>query len=334
MYYKNYICNKPRKVENLKINLSKSNPLKKNQVRLKILSIGLSYVDILMIKGTYQHKNQIPFVPGTEACGIIIEEKCDNFRLLNKKAIILSKRGCFSEEIIIELSDLILISNKMPSYEAASFFTSSLTSYIALKETAKIKKDDFILITGASGAIGQSSIMLSFHFKSKVICIVSNKKKASLLRKIGVKKVIYLEDDIKKKVMEYTKNKGVNIILDVNGLLKEKNILSCLTWNGKYLIVGFTNNNITSIKTNYILIKGIQIFGIRAGEYLRQNNISTKKRIIKDIFRLYKKNVLRIKPFKIKPFNKLIESLISIRERKSLGKIVITTKHFDYTENG
>ena len=286
-----------------------------------------------MIKGTYQHKNKIPFIPGTEACGIIIEERCNNSKLLNKKAIIISKKGCFSEEIVIKLSDLILISNNMPSCEAASFFTSSLTSYIALKETAKIKKDNFILITGASGTIGQTSIMLSFHLKSKVICITSSRKKASLLKKIGVKRIIYEEDNIKKKVMEYTKSKGVDIILDINGLLKEKNILSCLTWNGKYLIVGFTNNNITSIKTNYILIKSIQIFGIRAGEYLRKNNLSTKKRIIKDIFKLYKKNVFRIKPFKIKPFNKLIESLVSIRERKSLGKIVIKTKHFDYTEN-
>ncbi|MAH88530.1 MAG: hypothetical protein CMJ06_00540 [Pelagibacterales bacterium] len=327
MYYKNYLCKKLGKVENLKINISKKKPLKKNQVRLKILSIGLSYVDILMIKGTYQHKNELPFIPGTEACGIIIEEKCNNAKLLNKKAIIISKKGCFSEEIIIELSKIILISNKMPSEEAASFFSSSLTSYIALKETAKIKKNDFILITGASGSIGQNSIMLASHFKLNIICIASNKKKASLLRKMGVKKVIFAEDNIKKKIMTYTKNKGVDIILDINGFLKEKNILSCLAWNGKYLIVGFTNNNISSIKTNYILIKSIQVFGIRAGEYLRRTTMSNKKKIIKDIFKLYKKKIFKVKPYKVQPFNKLIEELTIIRDRKSMGKIVINTKY-------
>ena len=329
MYYKNYLCNKLGRAENLKTTISKNNPLRKNQVRLKILSIGLSYVDLLMIKGKYQYKNELPFIPGTEACGIIIEEKCNNTKLLNKKAIIISKRGCFSEKNVVELSDLILINNKIPSEEAASFFISSLTSYIALKEKAQIKKDDFILITGASGSIGQTSIMLSSYFKAKVICIVSNKKKASMLKKIGVKKIIYTEDDIKKKIMNYTKNKGVGIILDINGLLKEKNILSCLAWNGKYLIVGFTNNNISSIKTNYILIKSIQIFGIRAGEYLRKTSLSNKKKIIEDIFTLYKKNIFKVKPYKVLPFNKLIEGLISIRDRKSMGKIVINTKYLD-----
>ena len=327
MYYKNYLCNKFGRVENLKTNISKSSPLKKNHVRLKILSIGLSYVDLLMIKGTYQHKNELPFIPGTEACGIIIEEKCNNAKLLNKKAIIISKGGCFSEEIVIELSKIILINNKMPSEEAASFFTSALTSYITLKEKAKIKKDDFILITGASGSIGQTSIMLALHFKSKVICITSNKRKESLLRKLGVKKIIYAKDDIKKKIMSYTKNKGVDIILDINGFLKEKNILSCLAWNAKYLIVGFTNNNISSIKTNYILIKSIQVFGIRAGEYLRQTSVSNKKKIIKDVFKLYKNKVFKIKPYKIQPFSKLIEGLKIIRDRRSMGKIVINTKY-------
>ena len=55
-------------------------------MRLKVLAIGLNYVDTLMIKGDYQYKN-VTFVPGTEACGIIIEENCNDKKLLNRKAL-------------------------------------------------------------------------------------------------------------------------------------------------------------------------------------------------------------------------------------------------------
>ena len=81
------------------------------------------------------------------------------------------------------------------------------------------------------------------HLKAKVICIVSNKK-SSFIKRVRVK-IIFINNDIKKEVMEFTNNKGVNIIIDINGLLKEKNILGSLSWNGKYLIVGFTDNNIS-----------------------------------------------------------------------------------------
>ena len=129
--------------------------------------------------------------------------------------------------------------------------------------------------------------------------------------------------------MALTNNKGVNTILDINGLLKEKNILSSLSWNGKYLIIGFTNNNISTIKTNYILIKSIQIFGVRAGEFLRRSSIIKKKKIIKAIFYLFKKGVFKVDKYSVKPFNKLIYELIKIRDRKSIGKLIIKTKHLD-----
>ena len=77
------------------------------------------------------------------------------------------------------------------------------------------------------------------------------------------------------------------------------------------------------------MIKSIQIFGIRAGEFLKRCSIIKKKKIIKDIFSLYKKGVFKVDRYSIKPFNKLIYELIKIRDRKSIGKIIIKTKYFD-----
>ena len=91
MYYNNYICQKLGKIENLKIEKNKSKGLKRNEVRLRILAIGLNYVDTLMIKGDYQYKNKLPFVPGTEACGIIIEENCNQIKLLNRNLLFFLK---------------------------------------------------------------------------------------------------------------------------------------------------------------------------------------------------------------------------------------------------
>jgi len=198
MYYNNYICQKLGKIENLKFKKNKSTELKKNEVRLKVLAIGLNYVDTLMIKGDYQYKNKLPFVPGTEACGVIVEENCKDIKLLNRKDIIFSKSGCFSEEAIVNKSQLILLEKKFSSLDGASFFSGALTAYVSLLEKAKIKKNNFILITGASGGVGQACVKLALHLKAKVICIVSNKEKAALLKKLGVKRIIFINNDIKK----------------------------------------------------------------------------------------------------------------------------------------
>ena len=328
MLYNNYKCKKLGNVEDLILKSSLRKKLKKNQVRVKVLAIGLNYVDTLMIKGTYQYKNKIPFIPGTEACGVVVEQNCNNKKLLNKKTIIISKNRCFSEEIILEYEELILIKKNISNIQGSSFFMSSLTAYIALKEIAKVKKKDVLLITGASGAIGKACINLALHLGLDVICIVGNNKKLEVIKKMGIKKVLNIKGDIKKKIMDFTNQKGVNIALDINGFLKCQNILSCIKWRGKYLIVGFTDNNITSIKTNYILIKGLQIFGVRAGEYLRNSTLNKRKIIIKKVFQLFDLGVFNIKEYKIITFNKLIQGLVSIRDRKSMGKIIVKTKYY------
>ena len=110
------------------------------EVRVKILTIGLNYIDILMIKGTYQFKNTIPFVPGIEACGIIIEQNCDNQSLIGRKVIVTQKHGCFSEEVITNFKNIIVINKKIKSHIASCFFVAYLTAYISLYEIAKAKK--------------------------------------------------------------------------------------------------------------------------------------------------------------------------------------------------
>ena len=133
--------------------------------------------------------------------------------------------------------------------------------------------------------------------------------------------------------MKITNNKGVDIVLDINGFLKEYNILKCIKWNGKYLIVGFADNNITSINTNYILIKGLKVFGIRSGEYLRNNTKFIKNKIVKNIFQLYYKGVFNTKFYNIKNFDNIVKGLTLIKDRRTSGKIIITTKYFcDYVK--
>ena len=278
MYYYSYNCEKLGSIEDINITRKRVRSLKKNEIRIKILAIGLNYVDYLMIKGSYQHKNKVPFIPGTEASGIIVEQTYSKKDLINKKVLIHVKNGCFSEEVIVKIHQIQILKNTLPVLQASCFYSSAITAHVSLVEKAKIKKGNIILISGASGGIGQACVELAKYLGAKVICIVGSNKKKVALKKIKADLILLENENIEKPIMEFTNNKGADIVLDINGHLKYENILRYVIWNGKYLIVGFTDNNITSIKTNYILIKGLEVLGIRAGEYMRrQTNTKRKK---------------------------------------------------------
>ncbi|PPR27515.1 MAG: putative acrylyl-CoA reductase AcuI [Alphaproteobacteria bacterium MarineAlpha9_Bin4] len=322
----NFNCTKLGNIKNLEIKKIKRERIKQNSVRIQIHAIGLNYVDILMIKGKYQHHKSAPFIPGIEACGIIIDENCNNKKLINKKVIINKKGGCFSEEIVASLNEIIIIPSKIDCALAAGSFTSTLTSYITLQEIAKLKKNDNILITGASGGVGVASIKLAKKIGANVTSIVSTREKSSFVKSLGSNKTILLDSKKLENISNLKKKYNINVVLDINGLIKSKKLLSFLGWQGKYIIIGFMNNNIYSIPSNHILIKGLTVQGVRAGKYLENSN--KKNLIIKNVINIIKKENINSIEYKIVEFKKLINYLLKLENRSSKGKNIVVTKYY------
>ena len=321
-----YNCNKLGNIKNLKIEQIKINKLKKNYVRVEIQAIGINYVDILMIKGNYQYKAIPPFTPGIEACGIIVDENCNNKSLIYKKVIINKKGGCFSEEIVLHLDEVIIIPSSIDSALAAGAFVNTLTSYVSLNETIKLKKNQNILITGASGGVGSASIKLAKSIGANVIAVVSSKKKETFVKKLGANKTIMLNSNELDNISSYRNKYQIDIILDISGLIKIKKILSFLKWDGKYIIVGFMDKNYYDIPAQHILIKGLSVYGVRAGEYLKKCN--NKKKIINQVLKIIKKDNINSIDYKILGFKDLKKSLGDLKNRTSVGKNIIVTKFY------
>ena len=324
--YLHYNCIKLGNINNLQIQEISRKKLKKNLLRIQVHAIGLNYVDVLMIKGKYQHKKNAPFIPGIEACGIIIEENCNDKKLIGKKVIINTKGGCFSEEAIVSLNEIIIIPTQLDSALAAGAFVPTLTSYIALKEVGKLKKKDSLLITGASGGIGTAAIQLADSLGANITSIVSNSIKKNFLNKILPHKILLIQSKELQNIKKYKDKYKISIILDINGLIKSKNILRFLGWKGKYIIIGFMDNNFFNIPTNYILMKGLNIYGVRAGEYL--NKSKNKIQILKNLIKIIKKQNLKTNCYNLVPFKGLKNNLVKLDTRKSLGKNVVITKYY------
>ena len=324
--YLHYNCIKLGNINNLEIQEISRKKLKKNLLRIQVHAIGLNYVDVLMIKGKYQHKKNAPFIPGIEACGIIIEENCNDKKLIGKKVIINTKGGCFSEEAIVPLNEVIIIPTQLNSALAAGAFVPTLTSYIALKEVGKLKKKDSLLITGASGGIGTAAIQLADSLGANITSIVSNNIKKKFLNKILTHKILLTQSKELQNIKKYKDKYKISIILDINGLIKSKNVLKFLGWKGKYIIIGFMENNFFNIPTNYILMKGLNVYGVRAGEYLKKSK--NKIQILKNLIKIIKKQNLKTNYYNLVPFKGLKNNLVKLDTRKSLGKNVVITKYY------
>ena len=240
----------------------------KNEVLVKVQAAGVNFPDALMVQGKYQIVMDPPFTPGNEVCGYV-EETGDNVDLkIGTKVIALPPIGGFSEYVSVDKNLVIPVSEKVDSMAGASLPINYGTCYYALKRRANIQKNESLLVLGASGGIGTATIQLAKIMGVKTICAVGSDEKAEYVKSLGADEIIrYDQVELKETVKELTDGKGVDVVMDPVGGDVTEQALRATAWNGRLLVIGFTDGNIPKIPLNLTLVKGVSIVGVWWGRW-------------------------------------------------------------------
>jgi NADPH2:quinone reductase len=128
-----------------------------------------------------------------------------------------------------------------------------------------MKPGEWVLVHGAAGGIGIAAIQVAKVFGAKVIATASTEEKRSACLEEGADHAIDYQGGFLDKVKDLTGGRGVDIVYDPIGAQVTDESLRCLAWCGRLLILGFLGGGPTNIRSNYLLIKGIDAIGVRIG---------------------------------------------------------------------
>ena len=296
----------------------------KNEVLIKVEAAGVNFPDALMVQGKYQIVMDPPFTPGNEVCGYVEETGEDVDIKIGTKVIALPTIGGFSEYVSVDKNLVIPVSGKVDSMAGASLPINYGTCYYALKRRAYIQKDETLLVLGASGGIGTATIQLAKIMGVKTICAVGSDEKAEYVQSLGADEVIrYDQVDLKETVKELTDGKGVDVVMDPVGGDVTEQALRATAWNGRLLVIGFTDGNIPKIPLNLTLVKGVSIVGVWWGRWTTTSPEETAEDF-KELIEFIENDELVIQPKNIHPIEETSLALENFLSRKNIGKTVIS----------
>ena len=297
--------------------------LNSNEVRVKVYSASVNFPDLLMTKGLYQYKPEVPFTLGMESSGVIIETGKDvkDFNI-GDEVIVSAFTGSFSEETVIVEGKV----RKKPlglTWEQASTYTVAyLTAYVSLITKGGLKSGETLLVHGAAGGVGLAAVDIGRFIGAKVIAVASTQEKRDFLLSYGADFVLSPDKGFKDHVKEITNNIGADVVYDpVGGDVFDESI-RCIAWNGRLLVVGFASGRIPSIPANMPLIKGFSVIGVRAGEYGRRSPQEGKKHF-SSIDKLISGGSLNPHIHKIYSLDQAVDALRELRDRKVIGKVCV-----------
>jgi NADPH2:quinone reductase len=299
-------------------------PVGASDVRIKVAGADVNFPDVLIIQGKYQMKPPLPFVPGAGVAGTVLEvgDKVKHLKPGDMVAAFTNVGG-FAEEAVANAALCLPLPPGLDLAEAAAFPLVYGTSYHALKQRGQLKVGETLLVLGAAGGVGLSAVQIGKRMGARVIAAASSVDKLALAKASGADLLIdYSKQNLKDAVKELTKSRGADVIYDpVGGALGEE-CLSCVAWNGRYLIIGFAAGPIPNLAANRLLLKGASAVGVFWGAFAqREPQVNAEN--FRELFAWYAAGELKPHVSKRYALAEAPQALRDMMERKVSGKIVV-----------
>ena len=266
------VCRELGPPESLRLETFASAVLAQGQVRVAIHAAGINFPDILMAAGAYQLKPPLPFTPGVEAAGDVVEvDSAARGVALGDRVIVRLRHGAYADEAVVTPAQLATLPSTLDYAEGATFLAAHGTAHHALINRGQVQPGEVLLVHGAGGGVGLATVEIGKLLGATVIAAASSEDKLAVAQAKGADHlVLYGREPFRDAVKRITDGRGADVVFDPVGGEIFENSVRCIAWGARILVIGFTGG-IGLARTNLLLIKGASVLGVRAGEAVRRN---------------------------------------------------------------
>jgi NADPH2:quinone reductase len=290
------------------------------EVKVQLWARSVSFVDMLQIAGRYQVRQPPPFIPGSEASGIILDVG-EGVVGLKKADKILCPAG-WVEEAILPASQVVLAPTNL-GFELLSAFRGNYTTAYYGLQRARLQPGETLLVHGASGGVGFAAVDLGKLLGAIVIATGSNDEKLEIVKDKGANHVINVAaGSFAERVKELTGGRGADVVFDPVGGRVFDESLRCVASRARLLVVGFAGGDASAVKTNQLLIKDIEVIGYTMAA-LARDDPALADRNLKQLIRWVESEHIRPYCSHYLPLTSPAEALQAMCDRKVVGKAVL-----------
>jgi NADPH2:quinone reductase len=298
-------------------------PLAAGQVRVAVRAAGINFPDILMAAGEYQLKPPLPFTPGVEAAGDVVEVNEAAGVELGDKVIVKMRHGAYCDEAVTTPAQLVALPSTFDYAEGATFLAGHGTAYHGLIDRGRLQPGEVLLVHGAGGGVGLAAVEMGKMLGATVIAAASSEEKLAVAKARGADHLmLYAREPFRDAVKRITDGRGADVVFDPVGGEVFENSMRCIAWGARILIIGFTGG-IGLAKTNLLMIKGASVLGVRAGEAVRKNPALGEVRI-KALLGWAEAGKIRPNVSHRLPLEDYARAMRLLIDRKAIGRVALT----------
>jgi acyl transferase domain-containing protein/acyl carrier protein len=293
------------------------------QVQIKVSVTGLNFRDVMKAMGIYPSDEDDYMLLGDECSGVVnaIGDGVSNVNIGDE--VLALARASFGSYATTKAEFVVLKPAHLSVKDAATIPVAFLTAYYALHRLAEIARGESVLIHAAAGGVGLAAVQLAQRAGAEIFATAGSAEKRSFLTSIGVRQVMDSRSLLfADEVMELTRGKGVDIVL--NSLAGEsiQKSLACLSSFGRFVEIGkrdiYQNSKLglRPFKNN------LSYFAIDLAKIMHDRP-DVIREMLADVVQLFDRRELRPLPYKTYPLGNVTDAFRDMAQAKHIGKIVV-----------
>src|SRR5215218_5775164 len=240
----------------------------RGEVVVEVEAAALNFFDILLCKGEYQERPELPFVPGGEVSGTIRAAGEGAGLRVGQRVIATPPlpRGGYADEVAVPQASVFAIPETMSFDKAAALPITYQTAHVALHRRARLRAGETVLVHAGAGGVGSAAIQLSKAAGARVIATAGDPEKVGVCKRLGAEIAVdYREENFVEVVKEATDGRGADVIFDSVGGDVFDGSRRCVAFEGRILIIVFAGGRIAEAPTNHLLVKNYSVLGDALG---------------------------------------------------------------------
>jgi NADPH2:quinone reductase len=307
-------------------------PLRPGQVRLAVEYATAGYGQTLVVSGKYQRKPPLPFVPGTEVAGHVLEVAGDvtSFKPGDRVVAALDWGG-YAEQAVATAVTTWPVPDGIDLADAVNVPLSYGTSYAALHWRGAIRPEQTLVVFGAAGGVGLTAVQLGKIAGVRVIAVAGSQERVDIAIRHGADTgIVHGVADLGKRIRDLNGGRDVDLVYDPVGGPLFKEAMRCVKAEGKIIVIGFASGTVPQIPANILLVKNIEVIGFNLGLYIgwgltdeRVRYADQTSAMVRDIFGHAVSGALPLiksDQFALEDFTAAFDSVMA---RKSIGRVVL-----------
>ncbi len=314
----------PESVEIIEIDEPQADPA---LVCVDVHAAGVAFPDALLTRGLYQYKPDPPFTPGSEIAGVVRSApEGSGFASGDRVVGLTGMSGGMAELAYLSPDLTFALPDAVSLTAGAGILFNDLTVHFALTERGRLRKGETVLVHGAAGGIGTSTLRLAGLLgAARTIAVVSTEAKAVKAREAGATDVV-LVDGWLQQVRELTDGRGVDVVLDPVGGDRFTDSIRSLAPSGRVVVIGFTGGgDIPTVKVNRLLLNNVDVVGAGWGAWFMSHPGYVSQQWA-ELAPLLASGDLSAPEPSVFPIERAADAIGALERREALGKVVITLR--------